>query len=119
MGGYSTQTTIREISTDPRTFEEIITLEGFLYTFVQSGKECEVRHQYWIEKLDLGVQAVAFSDSYIWAAGGSTGLDIDSISTKSSILFRARKDNPEQELEVFIVDFKGQPELKLVMGQGE
>ena len=101
-------TTIREISANPRTYTEIITLEGFLYTFVQSRTECEIRHQYWIEKLDLGVQAVAFSDSYIWAAGMSDGKGKASVTDKSNLIFRARKDDPEQELEVYVVNFKGE-----------
>ena len=50
---------------------------------------------------------MAFSDSYIWAAGMSDGKGKTGVTAQSNMIFRARKDNPEQELEVYIVNFKG------------
>ena len=46
VGGHSQFSTTRVISTlsGSRTFQEITTIEGFMYTFVQSGSECEVQH---------------------------------------------------------------------------
>ena len=43
VGGHSKQTKTSEIDgTDGRQFREVNTVEGFLFTFVQSGSECEV-----------------------------------------------------------------------------
>jgi len=41
VGGHSKFTTTRAIS-NGRGYKEVTTIEGFMYTFVESGTECEV-----------------------------------------------------------------------------
>ena len=69
VGGHSQETIRRQSSSDPWAFTQIIKNEGFLYTFVQGSSNCEIQHQYVVEYMDRGIQAVSITPNYIYGAG--------------------------------------------------
>ena len=67
--------------------------EGFLYSLVDSDGECGLRHSYRISSMDLGIQAVSISESYVWAIGLSTGDATIGVSDKTNVIFRVDKNS--------------------------
>jgi hypothetical protein len=68
---------------------------------------CELRHSYIITEMNFGIQGVTISETQIWAIALAIGKDSLGISSKSNVLLRTSKSDPNQDLIAFRVDFRG------------